>query len=499
MKQLLFFWTALLISASVSAQAFDEVLRYSRLEFGATARNIGVGSSISALGADFSVLSTNPAGLAAFRRSELMFTPALKLTKVESTLSGPGNTSSGENEVNLLLDNIGYVMASQPIGSSWVAVNMGIGLNKIADFNRSFYYEGSSRGSIVDRFVEQANGFSRDDLYPFEEGLAAETEAIFDFDGDNIYSSDFAEAPDADIIRRQSVTTEGSINEFLFSLAGNIQHKLLIGVAFGVPLVNFSTSRTYSEENTPERIVPFFNQLSFTEDISTTGAGFNAKLGLIYRLNQTVRLGLAVHTPTFFRLTDEWDNSMVYNFTFPDDETGEVFNNPAQATGGGPFEYKVRSPFRAIGSMGFLIKKKGFITAEVGFLDYRHGKFDITVNSSDTESQLEERILNDRIDEFLTTALNARIGGELALDKYRIRAGYGIIGTSYADNSSFDQFYSAGLGIRERRFYLDLAWRHSRLEDIFVPYRMVDASREQNIVNETGINRIVVTVGFKFN
>jgi hypothetical protein len=55
---------------SVSAQNEFDALRYSTIGSGGTARTMGMAGSFSAIGADASAVMTNPAGIAAFRRSE---------------------------------------------------------------------------------------------------------------------------------------------------------------------------------------------------------------------------------------------------------------------------------------------------------------------------------------------------------------------------------------------------------------------------------------------
>ncbi|MEO0874492.1 MAG: hydrocarbon degradation protein, partial [Bacteroidota bacterium] len=61
---------ALIFSLSINAQNFSDALRYSNFDPIGTARFMGTGSALGPLGADFSVMSTNPAGLGWLRKSE---------------------------------------------------------------------------------------------------------------------------------------------------------------------------------------------------------------------------------------------------------------------------------------------------------------------------------------------------------------------------------------------------------------------------------------------
>jgi hypothetical protein len=66
------------------SQTNVDFLRFSQEEFGGSARNIALAGSTGASGADFSVASTNPAGLALYRNSDVFITPTLYFSKVNS-------------------------------------------------------------------------------------------------------------------------------------------------------------------------------------------------------------------------------------------------------------------------------------------------------------------------------------------------------------------------------------------------------------------------------
>ncbi|MDD2323034.1 MAG: hypothetical protein PHT77_09410, partial [Bacteroidales bacterium] len=78
MKKLILL-TALFIG-SISflvAQTAEDALRYSRITFGGTARSMAMAGAFGALGADFSTLSTNPAGIGVYNKSIVSFTPSV--------------------------------------------------------------------------------------------------------------------------------------------------------------------------------------------------------------------------------------------------------------------------------------------------------------------------------------------------------------------------------------------------------------------------------------
>ena len=151
----------LFVVSLINAQTTSDALRYSFIELGGgTARTMGLGGSMGALGADYSTLSTNPAGLAMYRSSEFVITPTFQVNRTQSLLAGANNSSNSENANDFSLSNVGIIFASQPTASNWKTMNFGIGMNKLANFSQEFTFEGTSKGSIVDRWVELANGFT---------------------------------------------------------------------------------------------------------------------------------------------------------------------------------------------------------------------------------------------------------------------------------------------------------------------------------------------------
>lgn len=484
----------LILSIQIQAQTVTDALRYSFLETGGTARTVGVGGALGALGADYSVLSSNPAGLATFRTNEFVITPVVFNARTKSLLvTGGSNSENSENTGNFGLNNIGMILNNRPRRSKWTTFNFGIGYNRLATFNQEFKFQGTSQGSIVDRFTELANDGIFDQ---FEVDLADQVIAIYtDASDPDFFINDFTDAdPNYLVQREQVVRTSGSYSELVFSMAGNYDEKLMVGATIGVPLVNFEQEKTYKESELPGvDDVPFFNSLEFQETVNTSGVGINLKLGLIYRINQMFRVGAAVHSPTAFRLDDSFATQLTYDFTDGNGNSNETAESPA-----GSFDYKFRNPWRAMVSFAALFHRKGFISADVEYVDYTAANFNLTSNSQSIEDQAYETDLNNQINNELQSSINIRIGGEYAMDKFRFRAGYNISGTPYADSDIINNAYSLGFGYRERNFYVDLAYRNSRVDEDYVPYLLANTEQEQVVSNKVSNSQFIVTAGFKF-
>lgn len=497
MKHTFFLLCIFCLVETIGAQTTADALRFSQMEVTGTARAIGVGGGLGALGADFSVLSTNPAGLAAFRKSEFIITPALFGSKVDATLTSEtiGNRTNTERDGKFILNNVGVIVTSSPIASNWKTVNFGIGINQLANFNRELYYEGSSIGSITDRFLEQANGLGLND---FESGVAYDAGALYGPDNEGFYQSDFEFAPNAFVQKNQRITSSGSVNELVFSLAANYNEKLMFGATLGVPFLSFTQNKTYQEidpfsDESPDGEIPYFDELEYRENLTTTGVGINLKAGIIYRLSQAVRFGAAIHTPTAYSFQDNFTTEMDYAYL---NDNGDVVD----ATGYSPdglFDYKFATPFRALGNAGFIFGKNGFLSAEVEWVDYGSGSFNLTSDSDNAEDAAYEKELNKDISSQFRSALNFRVGGELAWNMLRFRAGVGLLGSPYAGDTNFNTKYSLGAGLRLRNFFLDAAYQLLIEESGYIPYLTTNAP--QQLVNTKSTDsRIVLTLGFKF-
>jgi len=480
-------------SLNIHAQTISDALRYSNLEVGSTARTVGVGGGIGALGADYSVLSTNPAGLAAFRTNEFVITPSIYNSKVTSLLErGTGNESIDESLAQFNMANIGIILNYRPQYSKWTTFNLGIGFNRLASFNQDFVFKGKSPGSIVQRFTELAN----DDIFDEFEGVLAENAlAIYPSANTGVYTNDFEDPltnPGYEIEREQFFKTRGSYSELVFSVAGNFDEKIMVGATIGVPFINYKEEKIYEEVDVDSSVI-YFDELLFRENLITSGSGINLKLGFIYRINQMFRVGAAIHTPTAFKLTEDYSSQLKYDYT---DGSGSVTNTEDSPEGS--FDYKLITPWRAMANFAVLINRKGFVTAEVEYVDYSVSDFNLTANSSSIEDRDYEIDLNEQVRKSFKSAINIRLGGEYAFENYRFRAGYGISGVPYTDSDITNNTYSLGFGIREKSFYIDFAYKYSKFSEGYVPYLLSDPESEQFVTNNVANTRILITAGFKF-
>jgi hypothetical protein len=482
-----------LYSGWAFGQTDIDALRYSRLQMIGSGRTMGVGGAFGAIGGDFTVLSSNPAGIATYRHSEISITPSAAFNITRSDFEG---LESLGVETYPNLSNLGIVFGnpSTQKDSKWKTKNFAIGTNRLANYYQEFRFEGLSKGSITERFVDLAKGLEPSQLNYFEEGLAYETYVI-----DNTQANPTAYFTDADssdfTYKTQDYESSGHSNEFVISFGGNYMHRLYIGGTIGVPFIRYSQRRDYKEDDRDETI-PYFDELVFTEQFSTTGLGINVKLGAILRVSQMVRLGAALHSPTRMTLTDQYSASMSSLIDF--NLNGQPEANNANS-GLGTFEYTLRTPWRAIGSAALILKKNGFVTLEAEYLDYGNANFNFI--SQTQEDLVYLNGLNATIANKYGSALNVRLGGEIALSNFRLRGGYAIYGTPFragvAVEAAVIKNVSFGAGYHGKTIFVDFAVVNSSSREEYVPY--VAPSSAPSVVNKTRFSNLVMTVGYKFN
>ncbi len=491
-KYILFISILSLGVTSLISQGIGDAVRLSQFNPGGTARVLGVGGAYGAMGGDFSVLNINPAGLGEFKISEFSITPSFNLTSTNAGYANLANNLTNEKRSQLALDNLGMVIASKRTGGKLVTSNFAIGLNKTADLNDRFMYSGKSKGSITQRFKEKANGKQPNALDNFEAGVAFDAGAIYDLNKDLNYEADvFA---DESLTKSQEVIRSGQINELSLAWAGKIDNKLNVGFSLGIPFINFEEQKFYREEDVGDE-VPFFEKLLYDEFLTVSGTGLNVKGGFIYSANNFIRIGGSFHSPTWYNLNDNFNT--VVDYTFKDTNI-ENFNARSPQ---GDFRYLLNTPWRLIGSIGSIYnlgKVKGFINADVEYTDYKNNQFNFTKYSDAIGDREYEAEVNRDINSLLAQAVNFRLGTELVISKLRLRAGLASTQTAFSGDTKRNLSNTFGIGLREDRFFIDVAMINNTINSGYIPYALVDSAQDPLVSLESGKTRIVMTFGFKF-
>lgn len=488
------------ITAGIQAQTIEDALRYSVLNPTGTAALMGIGGAGGAIGGDYSTLHINPAGLAEFKKSKFVFTPVISTYSSESSIDNiPGNLVS-DRKSRFGIGNIGFVNVNRNDNgaSSIKNFNIAIGFSKMADFNNAIYVQGSNAGSILDYFVVNANSEGQGNLDAFSTQLASEAGALIYDDFESEYYSDLDGVDiNQPIAKEQTITRSGGINELNLSMAGNVNNKLNFGFHLGMPFVNFDETKIYREVG-PGSDISAFQAIEQTERLSTSGVGINFKTGIQYKIVPSVRIGAAIHSPSYFTLTEDFSTSVQYSYL----DNSSVL----EATGASPdgsFRYRVTNPWRGIISAATVYKigvLKGFLSGDIEFADYTSTSFNLTAYSDDPLDASFGSTLNRDIKNTLASTVNYRIGTEIGYENLRLRGGLGLNQSPYSlDEKTYNKTFSLGLGLRVESFFVDIAYKRSTDSQGYYPYFNESEDFENTFVNvDSKISNIAITTGFSF-
>lgn len=486
---------ALLLLGSVAFQAFaqdeTDALRYSLLAPQGTARSMGFGNALGSVGGDFTSLSVNPAGIGIYRKSEFMFTPVLRFGSTEGQYL---NGVNDDSKTAFNFSNIGIVFTRAEKGrrydkSSWKTVSFGIGLNRVADFNRNYTYSGDMKtnggpnNSFSELFVNDAASYPNDVQSNGTLAYLGYQSYLVNQDSLGFYS---LASSGLGLRQRRSVSEKGGISEVVFTLGGNYEEKLMIGATLGLPTVRYTRDAFFEETDASGNNNDGFGSFRYNESLKTTGLGINLKLGMIFKPSDYFRFGLAVHTPTWFSLNDEFNESLTAN---TENYMGvQTANNDPRT-----FNYNLTTPWRGIISATALMGQYGFITADYEYVDYHSMRYRFSNEYKD-----DQNARNEVIKSTFQAASNFRIGIEGHMDQFFARAGFGYYGNPYKNGGSnaSRKDFSIGIGFRTDRFFTDVAFVHMQYDQNEVPYVLPYVVAPTATLNNK-MNAIALTLGWK--
>jgi ABC-type multidrug transport system fused ATPase/permease subunit len=284
----------LFCSQHLTAQNEFDALRYSNLEFYGDARFNAMGGSFGALGANMSSLSINPAGIGVYQSSDMSFTPAFHYNYTDTKLDGNSLT---DGKLNFHFSNIGIVGNFSGSGD-WQSVSFGMGYNRTSNFNTSISAKGKTDKTMLNTYVNElnANGGTFDgdieSLYPFSANLAYQNYLVNPTLADSLqYDNVFQNSKN--ITQTTNYETRGGSGEVFFTFGGNYNDKLYLGATMGIPTVRYIYDRNYTETSGANDTLTDFKSFTVNDYVKTTGAGVNFKLGMIYKVTDWVRIGMA--------------------------------------------------------------------------------------------------------------------------------------------------------------------------------------------------------------
>ena len=530
------FATALMIAMSANAQETYENAKLVGEDLNGTARYVGMGGAMEALGADVSTIGTNPAGLGLFRHSNLSVSGGL-------LMQSNGKEFANGNKTNASFDQIGGVYSTRTGAKSFL--NFGFNYHKGKNFdyilNAANSLNGSSQnkqsfikgllgdegkgGFFVDRDPKTKANVGYSDLnkksnaytfsqidYLYYNTLIPTNNPVkpYNYDGGNDYTFNRAH--------------NGYIGNYDFSVSGNLNDRVYLGVTFGIKDVHYNAYSEYFENLVSGA------RASVADNRSITGSGFDVTAGVIVRPIESspFRIGAYVKTPTWYDLTTSNTTSLIDYRNYGAANNSKSVNNS--------YDYKIWAPWKFGFSLGHTIGSSLALGATYEYEDYSRintrindgGYIDYWTGSY-YDSSIADTQMNNHTREVLKAVSTLKLGVEYKpTTNLALRAGYNYVspmyvsdgqkdpglsslGTSYASATDYTNWkatnrFTLGVGYQIDKFNIDLAYQYSSQSGDFYPFSNVkniniNSTTYNNIATGTKVkndkSQLLLTLGYR--
>jgi hypothetical protein len=260
-----------------------------------------------------------------YKSSDWGFTTALSMDRMRTTAPNiaPQNIKSAGSRTSLGLNNIGAAFNVYQGSGRLTSLTFGASYNRAANFNSNTQVDTFNEGSTIgDMFAAQLNYMIWDDLpsaaldpannpwgnsdirlHEWGAVMGLHT-GVVGLNNEGGYGSWLDAIPSN---HRFSSTTRGGIYEYNFAMGANISNAIYLGATLGVTDINFTEDMLYAEDYAPGATLGY---MTWSQTTRIVGSGFTAKLGVIARPVEAVRLGVALHLPTWYSLDKTYYGAM---------------------------------------------------------------------------------------------------------------------------------------------------------------------------------------------
>ena len=405
------------ISAAYFANAQDvSTIRntaevYSNSSLNGSSKYNSMAGSMGALGGDFSVLNSNPAGIGVSIASEISGTLSVGNSKNSTSLYG----STMEYKINNTdVGNVGGIASFQIEGSTpWKFVNIGVNYS-----NQSLEDYSQSPGN---------SGL----VYPiYDQNNVLVTNLTFGGHAYNRY---------------------GDVSKMSIGVGGNYDNKFYLGAGLNFHNANleqydsarFTSSSNNVTETFSKQYTPF----------SESSSGFSASVGVIGKINPQFRLGASVETPTW------WNIARVYT----------EYENPTDGTYSE--DRNLTSPMKATLSAAFVPNKNFAINVDYSlgltkpkYKVYGDAETELNKFFSDHSNSLSEVKVGA---EYRIQQFRLRGGYAFSSSPFDAMTISSLSNIGDVSNTSYSNLFlgkrntiGAGIGYDFKAFYIDAAYQN---------------------------------------
>lgn len=490
------FLSACLLSLFMAHAHAQETYENTKLidnDLNGTARYVGMGGAMEALGADISVINSNPAGIGLFRRSS---------GSVSFGLVSQDGASSFKygNKTNASFDQAGFVYSMRDGRRTFI--NFGFNYHKSKNFdyilNAASGLNGASQHKLS-YMKALANENNLDKTSSGWRGKFAYTSQL-----DNLYyntlmmtSSDGFFYNDASRYEFGRAET-GYIGEYNFNTSANVNDRVYLGVTIGIHDVHYTGHSLYNEA-----LVNLNNQtagdITVNDERRITGTGYNASFGIIFRPVDAspFRIGLSVTTPTLYDLKTSNYTYLINNTKA--DGGGKLQGDYPNYTTGESYEFKLFTPWKFGVSLGHTVGNYLALGASYEYADYSrldtrvNDGYDVDYWGDVYEHSSSDEPMNRHTRETLKAVSTLKIGAEAkVMPNLAVRAGYNYVspmfkkegykdgnidsyGSNYSSATDYTNWettnrYTVGVGYTLGKMSFDLAYQYAQTNGKFHPF-----------------------------
>ena len=547
MKKILSIMTAAMLGTAVSAQETYDNAQLATKDLNGTARYVGMGGAMEALGADLSTIGTNPAGIGMFRCGMVAGSFGF------NTLSD-AKSFGNANKTNMSFDQAGFVYSMRSGRHSML--NFGFNYTKSKNFDQILTAAGRLNNASQNKLSAMKNANGVYTLQDKNNGLVSNSGAYsqvdylysnvlfnhYDANNPNDPNNAMLSEGDKGVIVNQTTglpvyynatgydfgrSTTGYIGQYDFNVSGNSNDRFYWGFTVGIYDVHYNGSSLYSESLVDGNTA--IGDVAMNDERKITGTGFDVKAGLIFRPAEEspFRIGLYVHTPTWYDLTTR-------NYTVLNNNTNEAYGSTERGKSSESYDFKFYTPWRFGVSLGHTVGNYLALGATYEYADYTTN--DIRVNDGGEvdywgnyyETSSRDEAMKQNIKNSLKGVHTVKVGMEFKPEKnFAVRLGYNYqsamynkngfkdgslesYGTYYASTTDYTNWkdthrFTAGVGYNYGKFSFDLAYQYSQTNGDFYPFMSyVDDSEPKfdNVCDAVKVsnkrNQLLFTVGYKF-
>lgn len=514
-----------LLNLAAAAQDTYQSAALINKDLNGTARYVSMGGAMEALGADLSTISSNPAGIGMFRKSQAAISFGLQSVDGNDLDNvSNGRSPLAPDRTTASFDQAGAVLTMRTGENSYL--NFGFNYHKSRNFNQLLSVGGPLRNASQNKLAYMKYGEGA-----MSEYSQTQVDHLYDYVLNGVVepsgklTSHFTDYLNSNAFSQQQVT-DGYVGDYDFNISGNIRNRVYLGLTVGIKDVNYHSYTAYSE-NVNERGIS--GDLVLNDDREISGTGFDFKLGIIVRPVETspFRIGAYVHTPTWYNLST-YNHTTLYNYL--SDNAGNYDNMDNHES----LDFRMNSPWVFGLSLGHTIGQQIALGATYEFSDYGTldnreidgGYYDDWTGDWVNESS-SDHAMNDLTKYCLKGVHTLKLGAEYkVIPEVAFRIGYNYVSPKYSVDGYRDQSFesqgnyyasttdytnwratnrvTAGVGLTFGAFTADLAYKYSQTDGEYYPFMSYTSNNADDncIADMVKVSdkrhQVLLTLGYRF-